>query len=62
MIHLIVYCKDHRRRPIRFGFSPALRDRQADIPGSWCSLCGSEIFEEGQDRCIRCRSWKGEYR
>ena len=62
MIHLIVYCKDHRRRPVRFGYAPSMRDLQADIPRTWCCQCGSEVFENGQDRCIRCRSWKGEYR
>ena len=60
MIHLIVYCIDHRRRPVRFGYAPSMRDLQADIPRTWCCLCGSEGFERGQDRCIRCRSLKGE--
>ena len=60
VIHLIVYCKDHRRRPVRFGYAPSIRDLQADIPRTWCCLCGSEVFENGQDRCIRCCSLKGE--
>ena len=59
VIHLIVYCKDHRRRPIRIGFTSMLRDTQADIPLSWCSICGSEVFEYGKDRCIRCHRTKG---
>ena len=60
MLTLIVYCKNHRRRPIQFGYTPIFRDPQADIPFAWCSLCGSEVFERGQDRCSRCRSAKGE--
>ena len=62
VINLIVYCKDHCRQPVRFGFPPPLRDIQADIPKSWCCLCGSEVFERGQDRCIRCRGAKGANR
>lgn len=61
-MNLTVYCKDHRRRPIRFGRTPFFMDRQADIPVGWCCLCGSEVFEYGQDRCCRCRDAKGEKR
>lgn len=57
---LTVYCKDHRRRPVRFGYAPFFRDLQSDIPLAWCSRCGCEVFEPGQDRCSRCRSTKGE--
>ena len=60
VLTLTVYCKDHRRRPIRFGRRPVFRDMQADIPQAWCSRCGSEVFEPQQDHCIRCRSTKGE--
>ena len=59
---LIVYCKDHKRRPIRFGYAPALRDVQGDIPPAWCSICGCEVFDAGCDRCSMCRRSKGEKR
>lgn len=62
MITLTVYRKDHRRQPVRFGYTPFCRDHQADIPKNWCYLCGSEIFDEKQDLCIRCRGTKGENR
>lgn len=60
MLSLIIYCKDHKRRPIRFGATPLFRDAQASIPYGWCIRCGGEVFEEGQIRCVRCRKTKGE--
>lgn len=60
MLILTVYCKPNRRRPVQFGCAPILRDLQADIPAAWCIQCGSEVFAQGQDRCTRCRSMKGE--
>ena len=60
MLTLTVYCKNHRRRPIRFGPMPYFRDPQADIPAGWCCRCGSEVFDSGKDLCIGCRSNKGE--
>lgn len=57
---LIIYCKDHRRRPVRFGYPSISRDTQADIPLSWCCQCGSEVFDRGQTKCIQCRNKKGE--
>ena len=62
MLSVTIYCKDHKRMPVRFGFAPFLRDPQADIPLAWCICCGSEVFTPGQERCIRCRSTKGEKR
>ena len=62
MLSLTVYCKDHKRRPIRLGYRSFFRDLQADIPTAWCSVCGSEIFEADTDRCTRCRHTKGENR
>ena len=55
MISLTVYLKDHKRMPARFGFFSPFRDTQADIPKGWCICCGSEVFDRGQERCIRCR-------
>ena len=60
MLALTVYCKNHRRRPVRFGHTPFFRDVQADIPAGWCCRCGSEVFESGKDLCMGCRSLKGE--
>lgn len=57
---LTVYCKSHKRRPIRFGYHPLFRDTQGDIPTAWCCRCGSEVFDRGQQMCIGCRSVKGE--
>lgn len=57
---LIIYQKDHKRRPIRFGPAPLFHDTQADFPAGWCSQCGGEVFEMGRSRCIRCRKTKGE--
>ena len=59
VIHLTVYCKSHRRQPIRLGVPPLFRDVQGDLPLAWCCLCGGEIFDRGQQRCIRCRNAKG---
>ena len=59
MLNLIVYCKDHKRRPVHLGPYPFFRDVQAQIPLAWCTECGSEIFDRGQLRCIRCRTTKG---
>lgn len=56
---VIVYRKDHRRRPVCFGRFP-IRDIQADIPSAWCQRCGREVFDPGQERCIWCRKAKGE--
>lgn len=55
---VIIYCKSHRRRPIRFGYFPPVRDVQGDIPAGWCSACGSEVFQQGEDRCMWCRQRK----
>lgn len=60
MLHLIIYCKDHKRRPARLGAYPLFGDVQARIPRGWCPVCGSEVFEAGQLWCIRCRKMKGE--
>lgn len=60
MLTLMIYCKDHKRRPVRLGPYPYFRDTQAQIPPAWCSLCGSEVFDAGQHRCIHCRNAKGE--
>lgn len=57
---VIIYCKNHRRRPIRLGYTPVFRDVQGDIPAGWCSNCGCEVFEQGEDRCKQCRNVKGE--
>lgn len=62
LLSLIIYCKSHKRRPIHIGTLPCLRDVQADIPVGWCQVCGCEVFEENQDRCIRCRTRKGDNR
>lgn len=62
MLTRILYCKDHHRRPIRLGICPCFQDVQAQIPLAWCSVCGSEIFESGQQQCIRCRVTKGAKR
>ena len=60
VLSLIIYCKNHRRRPVCTGRRPCFRDIQADIPTGWCPVCGSEIFEQDTDRCIRCRNVKGD--
>ena len=57
-LSVLIYCKDHRRRPIRFGFPLLFRDTQGDIPVGWCNVCGSEVFCQGEDRCVRCRQGK----
>ena len=57
---LTVYLKDHNRMPVRFGTRLPFRDIQADLPRAWCSCCGSEVFQAGQERCIHCRAVKGE--
>ena len=55
MLTLTIFLKDHKRMPIRIpAFSP-FRDVQADIPAGWCICCGGEVFDRGQERCIRCR-------
>lgn len=56
---LTVYCKSHKRRPIRFGYLPCFRDVQADIPAGWCQTCGSEVFIRGQTQCNQCRDRRG---
>ena len=56
----IVYLKDHNRMPVRFGIQLPFRDLQAELPRGWCTCCGSEVFQEGQERCIHCRKAKGE--
>ena len=55
MLSLIVYQKDHRRRPIRFAVSQLWQDPQAVLPIGWCYQCGGEIFESGRSQCIRTR-------
>ena len=60
MLTLMIYSKDHKRKPVRIGPYPFFRDTQAQIPLAWCSICGSEVFEYGQHRCIHCRQRKGE--
>ena len=60
MFALTVYLKDHNRMPVRFGAKLPFRDIQADLPLGWCSRCGSEVFQRGQDLCIHCRNAKGE--
>ena len=62
VLTLTVYCKSHKRRPIRFSTPMAFQDIQAQIPPAWCSVCGSEVFERGQDRCVRCRKARGANR
>ena len=62
MVTLTVYCKNHKRKPIRYGHISLFRDRQADIPIGWCCLCGSEVFEIHNDLCVRCCNLKGENR
>lgn len=57
---LIIYQKDHKRKPIRFGPAPLFQDMQASFPAGWCSQCGSEVFDIGSSMCIRCRKTKGE--
>lgn len=52
---VIIYCNTHRRRPIQLGFSYLFRDTQGDIPSGWCSVCGSEVFQRGEDLCGRCQ-------
>lgn len=59
VITLTLYLKDHNRMPIRFGTSLPFRDIQAGLPRGWCSRCGTEVFQEGQDLCIHCRNAKG---
>ena len=55
---VIIYRKDHHRSPIHLGKRQFFRDIQADIPVGWCTLCGSEVFQRGEDRCIWCRKRK----
>ena len=55
---VIIYCKDHYRRPVRFASIPLFRDVQSEIPSGWCDVCGCEIFTPGEDRCILCRQRK----
>ena len=55
---VIIYRKDHRRRPIHLGKRQFIRDIQADIPAGWCTLCGCEVFRQGEDRCIWCQKRK----
>lgn len=57
-----IYCKSHRRQPLRFGARSPIGDRQADIPAGWCVRCASEVFSPGEDLCPRCRNGKGESR
>lgn len=57
---VIIYCKDHHRRPVRFGRGAIFSDTQAQIPLAWCCRCGSEVFDRRADHCSRCRSGKGE--
>ena len=59
MLTLLIYCKDHKRRPIRLGAQPVFRDIQGQIPYGWCPDCGREVFEPDQERCVECRSAKG---
>lgn len=61
MFTMTVYLKDHKRKPLRFGVGLPFRDTQADLPYGWCSCCGSEVFQIGQERCIHCRNAKGEF-
>lgn len=60
MLTLMIYQKDHKRRPIRLGSVPLFHDTQAGFPAGWCYQCGGEVFEIGQSMCIRCRKMKGE--
>ena len=59
MLTLRVYCKDHRRRPIRVGTLSYLSDFQGQLPVGWCPSCGREVFDREQDRCAECRDTKG---
>ena len=59
MLTLTVYCKNRKRRPVRFRLPIVPEDIQARIPPAWCSVCGSEVFEQGQNWCIRCRKTRG---
>ena len=56
----VIYCKEQKRRPIRLGSLPSMRDIQADIPPGWCEVCGCEVFEAGRYRCPWCSDRKGE--
>lgn len=60
MLTLIIYQKNHKRRPLRLGAAPLFMDTQADYPAGWCANCGSEVFESGRSVCSRCRKTKGE--
>lgn len=31
-----------------------LRDLRGEPPRGWCCLCGSEVYEFGQELCFRC--------
>ena len=56
----IVYCRSHKRRPVRFGRGAPFTDSQACIPTGWCETCGRELFGQ-RSLCDWCRSKKGEF-
>ena len=56
---VIVYCKSHKRRPIRFGRDLPMRDAQAQIPAGWCERCGREIFARNERLCPWCLEQRG---
>lgn len=59
---MLLYCKSHKRRPVRLGIRPVFLDPQADIPRGWCECCGAEVFHPHQRQCQGCRDTKGENR
>ena len=58
---LVIYCRSHRRRPVRFGRLPPMGDIQGDLPAGWCECCGREVFTRGTRLCSWCQVSKGEF-
>jgi len=50
----IMLVRSPKRRPVWKGLRLGLVDWQGAIPRFWCTVCGSEVFLWGRDRCPRC--------
>ena len=53
-----LYLHSRNRRPILKEDRWLFADVQGRLPVTWCQACGTEIFEEEQWKCERCKRRK----
>lgn len=53
-----LYLRSKNRRPILRKDRWIFADVQGRLPVAWCQACGTEIFDEGQWKCERCKRRK----